>query len=435
MATAILTSGWIQGPGYVLFDELLLVVLIVGAISTPGVCALALPRWQSKRFFSAKFIWPAALLFYLVMHGLYGAISFDDWRLIRWPVLYVALLVAWGLFELRSRDDNKDISVSFLARVATVYFGAYLLHWVILEVVLDLRWEVFQAVSWSGSSYAMFPVVVALPLVLTLLKSDELSAHYLAYLLLSLISLCAQLYSSRAAFIVLLFLGAISLIHLPWRRAAKVALLVLITQCGALFLTNYLHLAPDYGSIGRGIRMAYSRTQVGLIEHGVMVVESVSMPFAQRASDDDRHAHMVSAMNTLYQADLTKLLLDYGQDRHKVVLTRSPGLRPFIKQGQATTRSTAFTAFVVNHGLIGIVLFTFVVVVSIGKLLRNSSLPWITTLPFYVMALAWSLLTDYRDNVLVYLVLVFNIFAMISTTEANHLSKRNEWGLREDSPA
>ena len=91
----------------------------------------------------------------------------------------------------------------------------------------------------------------------------------------------------------------------------------------------------------------------------------------------------------------------------------SAWLRQHFKQEQ-TTRLTAFTAFLINYGLIGIILLTLVSVANIEKLLRNPALPWITTLPFYIVTLARSLLTDYRDNVLVYLVLVFNAFAMTS---------------------
>ena len=439
MSTAILTSGWVQGAGYVLFDELLLLALTVGAITSPAVRALGSPLRQPNRLFSTGFIWPAALLFYLAIHSLYGAVSFGDWRLIRWPVLYIALFLAWYLlFALHVRDADKGMSTRFLAWVATAYFGAYLLHWIILEVLVDIRWEAMQAVTWSGSTYALFPILVALPLVLTLLKSDERPAHRLAYLLLSLVSLCSQLYSSRAAFIVLLLLAAIALVHLPWRRAAKVAVLVLITQYGALSFSNFLHLGPDYGSIGSrvseaggasladstkstdygsiGSRVseAVRRTSAVSSEYGGMVVESLRMPYAPRVSDADRHAHMVCAVKILYQADSAHLLLGYGQDRHKSVLTGCQELHQYLKQGQETIRSTAFTAFVVNYGLIGIILFTLVMVANIRKLLRNSTLPWITTLPFYVMALGWGLLTDYRDNVLVYLVLVFNAFAMIS---------------------
>jgi hypothetical protein len=43
MSTAILKSGWVQGAGYVLFDELLLLAFTVGAITSPAVRALGSP--------------------------------------------------------------------------------------------------------------------------------------------------------------------------------------------------------------------------------------------------------------------------------------------------------------------------------------------------------------------------------------------------------
>lgn len=424
---AVLTTGWMQGPGYVLFDELFLLGLVFGVAFSPIGDFFDLKQWQINCFSSARLFLPAILLCYLALHGLYGILSFHDWRLTRWPVLYAALLGAFVLLRLRFFENGSRhycISPVFLARISVIYFGAYLLHWIILEVMLDLRWEVFQAVSWSGSAYAMFPVVLALPLVLILLKSDGQAGHYLAYSLISLISLCAQLYSSRAAFIALLVMVAISFVHLPWRRTVMCLILVFIIQYGALSLIGGINSAPGDGTISSRMSLNYSRTKSIIGEHVMMVFETVGMPFAPRASDSDRHAHIIGTIRALSQTDLTRQLFGYGQERHKIELMKFPEVRLFAGQRQERVRSTALTAFAINHGLIGIGLFCLVCISAMKELLQAASVSWVSTLPFYAMAMAWSMVTDYRDNVLVYLVLVFNVLAMISPGDADHFIKK-----------
>ena len=424
VASAFLTAGLVQGPGYALMDELLLIVLSAGAFASQGMGAFR--NWQPSGYlFSTEMRWPALLLIYLVMHGLYAVVSFGDWHLIRWPLLYAGLLLAWLVWNSdKLSGAAQSLPIRTLAHIAIVYFGVLLLHWLLLEVVLNIRWESMQAVTWSGSTYALFPVLFAFPVVISLMRGEGSVGHSTAYYLIALISICAQLYSSRAAFIALLLFVVVALALLTWRLAAKVTLLVFVTQISALWMGIFIYLWHAGMPLDDRVIEASRQTISSVGQYGGMVIESVRMPYAPRDSDIDRHAHALCALKMVYEANPAQMVLGSGEGQHKSVLSRCPEIKMLTGHNGAPIRSTALTAFVINYGLVGVLLFAIVCISSIWHLIRQQTkLAWISTVPFYLLAVAWGMLTDFRDNVLVYLILLFNIFLLVAPRDISLLAR------------
>lgn len=381
IGTAIITGGLIQGPGYALLDEFLMLFIIVAIILAALKKRIS---WDSANIRTAVFIITTILLGYLLIHSLFSVYIFNDIRLLRWTLLYSSLLILFIIAQLSTLPKPDILSVAKIICVSgSIYLGLYALHWIIMEKVLGLHWGDFQAISWSGSTYALYVCSAIIPSSVIVIKHQPRSQKYLGFIAFFCICLAANLYDSRMVIISLLLACILSLFYLKKKHAI-------------LLITMYLLI-----SIG----------PMNIFSTFNMILESILMPVSPRISDRDRYDHAHAAMTALKSGSLTQMVFGYGEDRHKKTLSTTAEL---LKYGENhhekdIVRSCAFTAFVINQGIIGLVLICFLCIINLYFLVSEQHY---IVVPFYCLSLIWSMTTDYRDIIFVYLMLFFGIFSI-----------------------
>lgn len=411
LGSALLVGGLVVGPGYALLDEFLLLV-IAAVLLGSGMVWRTLSRMSDMRkHLYRPLAWaPLILMTYMFMSSTFSAVWELNWRLLRWSSLYGALILVYIVFSAQSKViyDMRLLA----ARLCLMWFGMWSMHWAVLEVIFQVHWETMQAITWSGSTYAALPAVVALPMALLLLRHDKTIDHPLALWLLFSVGLCAQLYSSRILSLCMLITICISVAYLPRRRWLSLIYVTLGAQLVGCWLTHYVHVLPTSVTIAAAIEEAFRQTYDFVVALPFALFESAQLVNNPRPSDGDRHAHIACAFHLITSEGGVRLVLGFGQDIHKQVMLNCPELQPYITPGQAIVRSIAFSAFVINHGLIGILLLLITVCAALLQLFRDHTR--LVTVPFYLLCLAWALITDYRDHLLIWLVIVFNLLWWLS---------------------
>lgn len=384
--TSIVAGGLVQGAGYVLFDEIALY-----AANAAMVYAFLKGRhaihWQ--RLKSGIFQVVLALCALLLGNALRTMVLASDWHMVRWALLYanvLIFLVITAAADLEKPDAEKTAWLVVVA--SSVYFGLYILHWVVIDVILKMHWEALQAITWAGSSYALFICVLSLPAALIVLRSSRFPLQAcLVYSLISGIAFATIIYGSRAALIAILLAGFIGLAVLRFRQAGVLWGVILVSMVSGQLAAP----TPTYKATGA--------------EYLEMLSDSILMPISPRVSDTDRRDHLKAAVGVLKRAPLGDFLFGAGEDQHKKLLVDAPELKKY-QHGlhPQVVRSSAAVAFLINQGAIGAMLLA---VIFVGGVQRLWSRPhWKIALPFFLLTIAWSMITDYRDQVLVYVLLL-----------------------------
>lgn len=409
--SAIFCGGIMTGFGYAFLDEFLLYSLITGFLVQCKLSHLYDPFSRLKNLYCTEFKWldiaPIFLFLYLFLSSLISVYIFKDWKLLRWAMLYGGMLIAVCLVI----NINTSIKNSYiLLRTCCIYFSAWILHWIILEVLLGIRWETMQAITWSGSTYAAFPAVITLPLALLAIKDIDSRVRRYGWIALILCGICAQLYSSRILTITVLIAIPIAMLWLSWRKVIIICLVIISAQFTGAWTSNFVHQLPVSPTVLEAGQIATKMALKTLIMTPGMGIESVSFINNPRESDLDRHAHLVCAKDFLLSTFSYRWFFGYGQDKHKQVLLTCSAIQPFITKDQTVVRSTAVVAIVINHGFLGAALIMLCILNNLRYLFSNST--WRVMIPFYLLALSWGLITDYRDHLLIWIIISFNILSI-----------------------
>ena len=103
-----------------------------------------------------------------------------------------------------------------LVRVVTkslfAYFILYLFYGFTAEILFGMSWSAGQNILWGGSSYAIFPSLIAIPFSFILAKYGEQQDRMIAWATLFLVVIAGFYFDSRACyFVILACLGIVAL--------------------------------------------------------------------------------------------------------------------------------------------------------------------------------------------------------------------------------
>lgn len=212
---AVMTSGLVLGSGHALWDEWLFGSALAGALLAKAResfdCKVALKTVRCRLELTPLIL----LLLYMSLIAVASALNYSDWQLLRWTGLYL-LLVIFLLFQQAALQWQPDLSrVALIASL--LWFVLYVVHFFILEWLFEVEWENYQNVTLTGSAYASFGAVVALPLAIYKMNSANWRVRCLCGVIVFLVAMATQVYSSRALLICSVMGVAVSLFSLRFK--------------------------------------------------------------------------------------------------------------------------------------------------------------------------------------------------------------------------
>jgi hypothetical protein len=352
IVSSLFTCG-LMIKGHCFIDELVISCLILGLLLAginpfkPVISSssTSLEKTHGLVFFS--------MILYLIIQSFRGMIVHHDLLVTRW-ILYYGMILLLFLF-LRSNNLIKPSSEQaylLIATSAASYFAIYLIYGVYCETVMGTSRYTFQGIDWSGSSYSVFPVFLAIPAAFYLFNNNKKALRFLGWLLIVLIVVTGFYYDSRVIF--LSFLGFTLLASLIKLKKALMLILIYIIIFSALY-----HV------------ISFSDFLIKFKKH-ILGVGSETITLVQtRPSDLDRKSHLLAAIETVSFKPMEKpgpgrnfqiktLLFGYGINSHRWAL------RPYLQkrydvsmpglQVPYPVRSTGFSAILVDTGLTGLLL-------------------------------------------------------------------------------
>lgn len=394
--TGLLIGGRLIG-GYHWVDEFLLGCLLFGAVVVMWRKKGIFLKKEEQNFASGLHL-KVFFLFvsYMILQYVRGFFLWegDIVKIIRWIIYFLMMgFLAFVLTRVFFSFLDKKKALSIISLSAFLYLFAYLIHGVISEVVRGINRYNLQSIEWSGTGYATFPLIIAAPAAIILLREKELFRRLLAISLLFLGILVSVYYESRvslfAIVIFLLFLGFAMKISITKKIAIfLIFVLVSIILVGAVAK----HGIWDYWTILTGGDKKYEI-------------------WGKQGGDIDRYIHLrasVDAVNKNWQT----FLFGYGSYSHRSVLV------PYIQKladhyrldvvVKSPVRTETFMALLVDVGWIGVMLFgmNFLFVLWFIKKSRSTN-KLILSLTVLITFL-WLFAINIQDIILLYLLIMPN---------------------------
>ena len=400
-----------NGPrffGYVILDEVLTGLLIAGAIVRLLLVtrASSVPRTRG----GIRYLIFQTFLFYLVVQSVVGIIVLGDERLIRWTIFFLELMVL-SVLALRQRKAFPFPDLDSLAWVAvvtiTVYLVVYIGQGIIGEILLGPLIGRFltQDYFFSGSAYALFPLLVVIPLCFHLLSSPIKGRRILSNVALVLMVAAGMYFDSRIFWVVFVAHAVVagSAVRAKLIRAIPVLLLAIV-----LLLvsdpTRRLSLNPQ----------AFVTWTDALYDPG--------------GSDAGRLIHLRASLDAATSEGVPHLIVGQGFYTHRYVLVpyvqdrlrwelppqgfTIAGTRDDTAYSIEVIRTQGISALLVDVGLLGVGLLCLVSLAQLKGLLwsNRGSIRWSFALAVSMSGL-WLFTNNIVDILLFYLLLMpFGLF-------------------------
>lgn len=309
---------------------------------------------------------------YMVMESVIGVIANSDLRLIGWVLFYAMLgLLSYILYH-RGRDfpfpSIRQFSLIVMVTVV-LYYIAYLAYGVIVERLLDIGQTgrfaaqfLFRDTSfvWAGASIALYPTIIGMPAAIFAMNDRSFRVRMLVWSSISLMMAAAFYYASRSSWIIIFCVLLVSL------RKIRVSKIILITLIFVLIFYMFTTSTPSY-------------------EFFDEIVKSTQLLWSPAQGDIARNLQLKAAFMRITDNVVTFFVGD-GIYSHKVTII------PYIKElyakylpeqivvvkGQelrddAFFRTTAFTALLIDTGVIGILFLILLFIFAAYKVISQKS--------------------------------------------------------------
>jgi hypothetical protein len=407
LVIAIVPSSVIVNKAYAGVDEILLLIIVFSLL-----IHLLFKRTISSLFNNKSLHAPEnILLLYLFLNSVISIFSNNGTSSLRFILLFLNLLVLnMARDSVKSNSDGigKIVSISFF-----VYLSGWLLHFYLLKF-LKIDWISNQSITWSGTSFAAFPVALGLLFLLIKFSEDQLGSSrnlFFAYFTLTL--LASQLYYSRVLFIItglailLFFLKSLVLDKLP--RILLNFAVVGILSFIVLFVGNVSVPGSALGSSkiesSDGINAVVTKTTDLVLAQAISAKASANFIVDPKTRDIDRQMQLFCAFSVVSNADhVINRIFGFGQNRHKTELLSCPEIQQFLREGQNEFRPVGYSAYLVDYGFFGAAILFLIFILNLVRITRSVSKNklWLV---FYFVAACWPLLSNINDEVILYLVL------------------------------
>lgn len=381
IAAAIGTSG-IMIQGYALIDEYLAGCVILGGLV--AIKAGAVPSRVETGDQLHRWVF-LLMVTYLTIESIRGFLFLGDVRMIRWILFYLMFgLLALMLARWDFPIPNARKMPIIVAGSSIAYFGAYLAHGLTAEWLLGIpRWKA-QGIEWAGSTYAMFPLVVALPAAISLIKDGDRTTRRIRWITVGLVVITGLYYESRISMLALAGMLCLSPLVLGLRRAMFFAMrMLLIGSVGLWFVLSPLatiHCRVQLFDQENTAEVCnplanipyYPQYVSEFVQKMVNTALEPIVPYYENAS---RALHIRIGLDTMMD-DPIRLFVGSGVYTHRVLMSRELvkfryGAPPQeVQLGPYFLRTTGLPAIMVDTGLVGLLLLGLNLLLSARALLH-----------------------------------------------------------------
>ncbi len=382
---------------YFFWDKILTAFIVLGSLMRiavdKGHPRDAIKRDDHKLIF---ILW----IGYMIMESVRGVIVNSDPRIIFWIFFYALLGLLSYILYYRGKDfpfpPIRQFSLIVLVSVL-LYNIALLAYGVIIENVMGIQYGRFAAqflfrdsFVWAPPSISSYPVLIGMPAVIFAMNDRSFRVRMLVLASLAIMITAAFYYDSRAAYIVIF---CILLVSLPKIRFSKIIVIILI------FIPMF------YYSMGsQRIGQFFSEE----------ILSSSQFVWAPSARDLPRQKHTVAAFLRLTDNVVTFFVGD-GMYSHK--LTIIPYMQklyegmpdaPITIKSQALRdddffRTNAFTALLIDTGIIGILPLIFLFIGTTYKVMARKGPHRAVLLSTLFLAFMWQFSVNTTGIALFYL--------------------------------
>jgi hypothetical protein len=402
--------------GYCLIDEYFTGCVLVGGLLAISVKAVSLRGKPSNGLNYLHLCLFSVMIIYMIVESIWGLFLWEDLRLIRWVIYYAMLgIIAFVTFKGDFPVPNARKTALIVSWSALLYFIAYLGQGFYAETFRGISRFATQGLEWAGSAGAVFPLVIAMPAAIFLLKDSVRYRRWLGLALILVSILVAYYYDSRVSYLVITAFLVFSPIVLGFRRVAPFLFLF-------LGILGYIYCFGDWGGFINEVQTYASR-----------FFETVAAFWSPRVSDIGRSLHMQVGFVAV-GASLATWLFGYGIHSHRFVIgpylqelySEIPGVS--VKLGNIV-RTEAFTALLVDTGFIGMLLLAANFLFTAFRLFVQKSPMRIILLLSLVITFLWMFVSDLQDHVLFYLMIMpSGLLALLGQHEAaEQPAKEADW--------
>jgi len=382
------TAG-LMVKGYCLVDE-----YFVGCVILGGILAMLIGRIAPKgnkqniRDYLHEKIF-ILMVVYMIIQSFRGMLVWNDLRLSRWVIYYLILGILMFIVTKKGFPVPEKRKMSLLISwSALIYFAAYLLHGFLSEAFRGISKWALQGNEWSGTAYAVFPLVIAVPAAVFLFENKKWFYYFSGLAVILISPLVIRYYDSRSAAIALITFLVFIPIKMGVRRFIPVFLIFLIL----MFFSNI-----DFGKYLEIFSAAW--------EHAFSMVGG---NITAMGSDWGRFLHFkISFMATM--ENLKTFFFGYGINSNKFIMSQY--LQTLLGVGSiasSSVQTTGFPALLIDTGWIGISLLFcnfFFVALKIFVQRNNLSNRIILLLSLF-LTLLWFPITNLLDIMLFYFLIM-----------------------------
>ena len=403
-----------NGPrlmGYFFWDELLTGCVILGAL-----LRLSLLNTKPQKNVSNPahmfvfFLWVS----YMVIESIMGIMVNNDLRIIRWILFYIELGLLSSILYYRSGEfpfpPVRQFSIVVLITTA-IYYIAYLAHGMIIESMLGIgtlgrvaAQYLTEGFLWSGSAMAIFPTLIAMASAIFLMNDSSFKVRMLVLFSMVLMMLVGFYYDSRLSWVIIF---AICLVSFKRFRLAKlISIIVLFGLIFQIFMPNY--------PIGKFLYTLFEGTQT--LWHAGESGMGRKLQFEAgllRLTDNPRtllvgdgiYSHRFTItpyVNELYrktEPEFRRAFNVPGYEEIRAAKDVGPG-------GKTIFRTTAFSALVIDTGIIGMMLFYLNYIFTGLKLIKQKSTERIILLTILFLAFMWLFNNNISEVVFLYILIM-----------------------------
>lgn len=397
LAISISTSNFIFDSRAIV-DELFNILLAIFCLKV-----LFLNKRKYKSFFKNVKI-EILLLVYLLLNSIFSLIINSEnsnlrnynGSTLRYISIYLAFIIFLATINIIPQNYLNVVKVSLVLLSANLYF--WVTYWLVLKSQ-GVSWELEQGKSYAGSAYASLLPAFGLLFNLIMLKnnSNNLSKNlFIINYLLTLVS--SYMYGSRIIFGILIIVAVIAIYNM---KKFIPAILFGSLMIFAIFTQNIF--TP-------GISSNYSppvdkTISFFSVEKFNQLKTSINFIINPRLSDNDRSLQIKCSVRLItHSSSLKEKVFGFGQSLHKSMMYKCSNLDPSTPGAPA--RPVGFAAFVVDYGLLGIILalalFFKLMFISIRN--RNS----LINLIVLFLIPGWLFIANILDHSFIYVVIFLN---------------------------
>lgn len=391
LISTIGTAGLVIS-GYALIDEFFLSIIVFVGLFLILMRKITLKNvWRDKLHALHFFVFIITMI-YLVMESIRGMEILEDVRMIRWIIFFILVGLLAFILAHKSFPVPDTRRIPFIILWSTIiYFFLYLGHGIISETLRGISRFTPQGQEWSGSAYATFPIIFAIPSIIFYLKDGHRFYRITAWLAFILIVITSLYYDSRISWLIIIGFSILSIFKIGVRRVIIGFLLFFIIL--QMFIFSSGKIASSVGKF---------------VERRVINITSIFDEKINKQTGDPDRLALFKGSITAVKDDMTRFFFGSGFYTHRVLIAKylGPiyqryGLNPDISS-KKIVRTTGLPALLIDTGIIGIILLLINFALVLLKIITTKSSYKKIMLAVPVILFLWLFVSNVTDIVLLY---------------------------------